>query len=501
MRKFFAFLLIGVIFLINTKVEVVRAETNFAESNGKEWTDDEIKEDFIVKYFLEDDFIYHNVPTCMYSFLNEHLYISQEEKKEVEGLQIGEESVTETDGFYIEIGKNDDGMIRKRIVYNDNGELSKVENIQNEEVLVYLPGVVMKRSHLLEHELSVLRDKLKDKQMIMPEDDSIWAIRDCLADGESNNNSICAYSVNNTRTTKPVIDYEPIRENAEFGEVYAKELGTFSYSIAGSSEYTLQENDSIEITVYFSRPEFYLISESTAWFEAGKSVVEIAKICKFSVDLLMNKLAAYDLVDFALGLITADVEIVCDKAYQVVQYREATTVDYTTHMAEIEVSEEDCFILVNRGATKYDDYTGKFSDFVWSADKTEEFSQTVEEFAEESAQIYYNNCKEYGKWIWNTGALAGNMIELPSNPHTHIYSTDCDSYCDVCNFYREVKHTYTFWSALNASYHTRHCTKPGCGIVQKEAHVLAGYQPCKICGWKDAVAVASEDIREESEHE
>lgn len=317
----------------------------------------------------------------------------------------------------------------------------------------------------------------------------------------------------NTRAINdaPVVEISSIQESDNYGEVITEWLGTYYIEIDGSSEYTLQETDTIEVSVYFSRPEFYQLSEETVLFETGTALQTVSEVVQCGLDYIEEALSMWNLVDFTLELLTADVEVVCEQVYQVVQYRETTTMDYTVEMAEIEIMEADCFLQVALGFDEYNEFTDEYGAPKWTRISGETFDQSVEEFAEESAEIYYGNCKRMDGWQWGPGFLAGILIELESNYHTHSYSWVCDEYCNNCNFYRRdafahnysticdeycnicsqhrqdaEDHAFTSWTGINAAYHSRSCTRSGCGLVEEEAHSLQ-FDRCMACGWEGPI--------------
>lgn len=514
MKKIVAMGLLVILLFGKISVGTIYADTLDESQQGEiaNWTDEEIKADFMKKYFEEVNYIKEAIPSKALNLMKEYLYITEEERREVAKI-IGSSEITEGVLYSLMEGEvaisfslNGQNKILKTLLYTDNEEYSLV-NTENEQVTVFSAMGVKNVRCLLQHELDEFKKDVRD--LLVPDEEmySLEYMRTYLESKHAEEGEISCYS--NARATNdvPVVEISSIQESDNYGEIIADLLGTYYIEIDGSSEYTKQETDTIAVDVYFSRPEFYQLSEETMLFETGTALQTISELVQCGLDWIEGALSMWNLVDFTLELLTADVEIVCEQVYQVVQYRESTTMDYTVEMAKIEIMERDCFLQVALGFDEYNEITDEYGAPNWTRISGEFFDESIAEFAEESANVYYNNCKNLNGWQWGPGFLAGSLIELESNYHTHSYSGVCDEYCNNCNFYRRdafahnysticdeycnicsqyrqdaEDHVFTRWIGINAAYHRRSCTRSGCGLVEEESHSL-NVDQCITCGW------------------
>lgn len=441
------------------------------------WTDIDRKADFNQKYLNEGGFVEENLSDNGIELLKEYLYITEEERKDV--IESGNMFTNSVNvNLNIELDIDDSGKVIKTIVYYENGNEYFFENIENQQVKICTPSRTRILKYLLDEEIAAFESERKLEKISTNQDYSIESIREYLNDTENNTELIESYNMPRNVSTTTEVDICPVEESEEYGEKIAESTGRCAIYIAGSSDVTYQETDVIFVDTYFSIIDHYEISKETELFEAGETIQNISDTLQVAKDWIEGTLTAWDIVDLTLGVLLADVEIVCEHAYQVSFYREATTMDYTIEMTDVELQEREYIQQIALGYTEYNATTGEFGEPYWVRISGED-TGTVLEYARYAATLYYNICVNQGKWIFGVnacGGLGGYLIKLPTNRHTHTFTSN--------------------WEYRTSSYHYKYCTN--CGIVIKENHILSGGS-CIVCEDDGAViAGASEQENHES---
>lgn len=418
----------------------------------------------------------------------------------------------------------------KTLYYEEAGEEFYLMNIENEKVCVTTPSGTEVIECLLQVELDEFNEDVRNGKVPYKNVYSIEYIENYLSEGCAEDATISTFALSSETSAIPEIEIVSIQDS-NYKEVLAKHVGTYYVDIEGSSEYTLQETDSIAIDVYDSRTYFCEINKKKKLFEAGETIQSIASAIELAVTIVQDALSASDVLNLAFDALVSDVEIVCEHAYEAQVYREATTVDYTCEMTDVELPEMMYVEQILLVFQDKDISTGEYKDATWAvADRSKTWypcGNDAQEYAEYVADIYYRNCVINGSWTNGVNAyngLAGAQIKLPSNRHDHIYSTSCDEYCNNCNFYRRdasshsystvcdeycnvcqekrsdaLNHAFTYWSAVNSTYHSRYCTREGCDVFEEKSHVLR-LDKCVECGWDGPItSIMSLKKREQEE--
>lgn len=174
MKKIVAMGLLAILFLGKMNADTIYAdvlnEPKQEEVSG--WTEEEIRADFAKKYFEGENYIKESIPNNVLDLMKEHLYITEEERREVaeriENLEIIEGVL-----YSLEVGNvsiffsiNEQNKLLKTLLYTDDVEYS-LANMENEQVTVFSPMGVKNVRYLLQHELDEFKEDVRNH--VIPE--------------------------------------------------------------------------------------------------------------------------------------------------------------------------------------------------------------------------------------------------------------------------------------------------------------------------------------------
>lgn len=372
-----------------------------------------------------------------------------------------------------------DGRITKQISCERNGEVYLIKNSDNLELTKSNSFENRVTLSLTEGEVEEFQQDISLGLVPYQEIYPIEYILEYLSQKKivsyPNASLIKLYDQTSTQQ-KNVNVFQPI-ESSEQKSISAEYRGTWSSTIAGSSAYTKNDTDRIDIRIYDSR-KYYIEKEKTFnIFEAGKTVLEISDLLSIGRDLLRGVLRAADVLGTTLDVLTWEVELTSFKTYIVGFYREATTYDKTYNMGEVELPEMYCQAEIGISYKGYDELGRKInpqwglkSEITWYPS-----GENHQAYADYVADVYYRHCRINGHWTMGANAYGGlgdGDVMLPE--HQHTYSSSCDSLCNMCSYNRNSSSTHSFTTKYNLEKHWEQCSL--CSAIGSEGyHTFSGY--------------------------